>query len=321
MALLAGIDEAGYGPTLGPLVVTGVVFDLPDKHLHDCLWKVLRATCTARPDRSGRRLVVADSKQVYRGQGCLSPLERVVLVTLAAAGQRPKSWRGLLDILAPNAVTQLASYPWYQDFDTPIPVSEATGDVGTRANAMQRDWARSGVKLRAVISEPLPAGRFNDLVRRTRNKAVVLLDQVTKVIDRVINMSSDAGVIRIQVDRLGGRTCYRDALMTALAPEAFQVIEESANRSAYRLTRAKQTCDIEFAVDGDASHFPVALASMFSKYQRELYMRALNHYWTARMPELRPTAGYYHDARRWLRDVSAEVPRVAIDRRMLVRER
>ena len=33
MGLVIGMDEAGYGPNLGPLVVTGVAFEVPDDRL------------------------------------------------------------------------------------------------------------------------------------------------------------------------------------------------------------------------------------------------------------------------------------------------
>ena len=36
-----------------------------------------------------------------------------------------------------------------------------------------------------------------------------------------------------------------------------------------------------------------------------LMMMRFNRYWQARVPELKPTAGYVQDARRWLRDVGS----------------
>ena len=47
------------------------------------------------------------------------------------------------------------------------------------------------------------------------------------------------------------------------------------------------------------SYLPAALASMASKYLRELAMAALNDYWCSRLPGLARTAGYPSDARRF----------------------
>jgi ribonuclease HII len=49
----------------------------------------------------------------------------------------------------------------------------------------------------------------------------------------------------------------------------------------------------------------VALASIVSKAIRELWMDGFNAYWCARVPGLRPTAGYPVDARRFRRAIEA----------------
>ncbi|MGB2985281.1 MAG: hypothetical protein WBE26_05305 [Phycisphaerae bacterium] len=320
MAILAGIDEAGFGPMLGPLVVSGVVFRVPDDRLDRCLWETLRATCTGRSRRTEQRLVIADSKQLYRSRGGLASLERAALVMLAVSGHRPQTWRALLDLIAPEATGLLDQYAWYADTDVSLPVSGGVGDIGTRANAIRRDGREHGVSLQGVFSEPLPEGHFNRLVSNTRNKAVVLLGFVLRTVDRIMR-SAPHQRVRVLVDRLGGRTHYRDALITALPGYDLQIHEESPRRSVYRLIRSSRTCEIAFVTGGDGHHFPVALASVYSKYLRELYMHVFNGYWSRQMPGLRPTAGYYTDAQRWLQDVSRELVRRSIDRNMLVRQR
>jgi len=60
---------------------------------------------------------------------------------------------------------------------------------------------------------------------------------------------------------------------------------------------------------------------VYSKYVRELFMRLFNDYWCAQQAALRPTAGYYGDAQRWLDDADPVLRRLQVDRRLLVRER
>ena len=43
---------------------------------------------------------------------------------------------------------------------------------------------------------------------------------------------------------------------------------------------------------------------MTAKYLRELAMRAFNEFWCGHLPELRPTAGYTQDARRFKQDIA-----------------
>lgn len=321
MAILAGIDEAGYGPILGPLIVSGVAVRVPDDRLDQSLWTTLRESTTSAVTRSGgRRLAVADSKKLFRGKSGLAPLERAALVMLAAAGRQPRTWRGLLKVLAPGVCGQFDAYPWYARSDFRLPIDDGVGDVALQANAVRRDCQQGGVELLGVFCEPLLAGAFNRLVKNTRNKAVVLMGLALRVVDRIMRLAPNERV-RVCVDRLGGRRHYRDVLMTNLPDYELHIIEESADRSAYRLTSSSRVCEVEFAVKSEQRHFCVALASVYSKYLREIFMHAFNEYWAGQLKNIRPTAGYYTDARRWLADADGAIVHAGIDRSILVRNR
>ena len=47
----------------------------------------------------------------------------------------------------------------------------------------------------------------------------------------------------------------------------------------------------------------------------------LTAWWARRVGDLRPTAGYYTDGRRFLKDIDAAIPAEGVDRAMLVRSR
>ena len=49
---------------------------------------------------------------------------------------------------------------------------------------------------------------------------------------------------------------------------------------------------------------PAALASMAAKYLRELSMHAFNAFWCGHVADLKPTAGYPVDARRFKAAIS-----------------
>ena len=75
-----------------------------------------------------------------------------------------------------------------------------------------------------------------------------------------------------------------------------------------------------FRTKGEA-FLPTALASMTAKYLRELSMRAFNEYWCARVPNLRPTAGYPGDASRFRGEVAALQRELGIADRVMWRGR
>jgi ribonuclease HII len=320
MAIVAGVDEAGFGPVLGPLVVSGTAFRVPEASVDQCLWDALRETCSDRPAHAARKLVITDSKKLHKSRCDLGPLERAALVMLAVSGSKPATLDELLEHVAPETRAALHHYPWYAARSLAIPTSREIGDVATRANAIRRNAREQGVEFMAAFSEPLLEGQYNRMVNAARNKAVVLMGQALKVIDRILRAAPDENVT-IFVDRLGGRMHYREALATSFPEYEFFILEESTERSAYRLNGRSRHVRIEFRTDGEARHLATALASIYSKYLRELFMHLFNEYWCAQHEGLKPTAGYYSDAQRWLGDAAPTIERLHINRDLLVRAR
>jgi ribonuclease HIII len=149
---------------------------------------------------------------------------------------------------------------------------------------------------------------------------VVLLGLAFRVICEVIRIAGDQPV-RILVDRHGGRVHYVAPLLTAFDRYDLQVVEETPTRSAYALRREKADVRLEFVTSGEDRHLPIALASIISKYLRELFMIGLNRYWQDQVAGLKPTAGYYADGQRFVTDIDSALAEAGVDRRMLVRSR
>ncbi|MBP5232730.1 MAG: hypothetical protein J6333_04930, partial [Planctomycetes bacterium] len=79
--IVAGIDEAGLGPALGPLCTCGAAFRLPDGAGPDAPWEIFSALLSRHC--RGALPAVADSKAVYAARG-LAGLELPVLAFLQA---------------------------------------------------------------------------------------------------------------------------------------------------------------------------------------------------------------------------------------------
>ena len=85
--IICGVDEAGYGPTLGPLVMTACALRVPDGPGGPDVWEILADWVARSPVRRETRLVVADSKKMYSPATGLWRLEETVLAFLQAGGR------------------------------------------------------------------------------------------------------------------------------------------------------------------------------------------------------------------------------------------
>ena len=121
-------------------------------------------------------------------------------------------------------------------------------------------------------------------------------------------------------DKHGGRNFYTALLQHHFSEHWIQPVYESHAESCYEWDSELGPMHVSFRMQGER-FLPTALASMVAKYLRELSMRAFNEFWCARMPNLRPTAGYYVDASRFKREIDAKQRELGIDDHNLWRNR
>lgn len=319
MPLVVGIDEAGYGPTLGPLVVAATLWNVRPQLVKADFWHLLRDSVKRAARRGQSHLAVDDSKTVYNRKKGLSTLERPVLAFASAAGLECPTLDALLMQLGAR-LEQANGLPWYRDLRRPLPTDRARSKYEAVARRLLGCMLKAGVVCCGLRAEVVTEDRFNGRVAATRNKAAVVSEQVLRLIQSAADRTGDQDLI-VRVDRLGGRTNYRGLLSMAFPQRHVHIVEVSPDRSRYRLASANNDWFIEFAVDADEHHLPVALASMLAKYLREVLMQGFNAYWKDRLESLRPTAGYYADARRFLAEIEPVIVAAGVPRQRFVRSR
>lgn len=319
MAVVAGIDEAGYGPILGPLVVSGTAFRVPDGEAGNDLWKVLVSSVTREAPRDRPLLRVADSKVVHTGDG-VGALERTVLPFVSLTGDAPRTIRQLLALVCGAPPAELEGYPWYRAKDRILPRAVAEKELeeslvrlraGLRLDGAEFCWARSCV---------LDAAEFNREVAVLRNKSAVSARRVGDLMVELWERYAQQG-LWLAVDKQGGRDDYEPFLLANFFGCTLVTHACSAERSEYTLRRDDRRMRVVFAPKADDRHLPVALASMVSKYLRELLMEMFNDFWVQRVPGLQPTAGYYTDGRRFLTEIEAARAAAGVPAESMVRSR
>lgn len=389
MGILIGMDEAGYGPNLGPLVVAATAWEvaggrgqgavargqgaevrgqrsgierrdglasaatpspltvtsamLADELPAPCdvdLYTRLQNVVTRRA--SQRRIAIADSKALYRPGHGLRQLERGVHAVLATLQQPTHSWSQLVETCAADHAGRQQSLPWHTDFDWVLPNDVASDEVSLLSERLSRNCADVGVRPLAIRARLVHPSEFNELVDYFGSKGAALSHVTMGLLREVLaqlwsdqplvpNFHSRApspqppapsppSHILAVCDKHGARNRYAALLQHHFPEHWIEPVLESHVESRYAWGPTESRVQVAFRMQGER-FLPTALASMTAKYMRELAMRAFNDYWCARVPGLRPTAGYPVDARRFRSDIASKQRELGIDDHVLWRNR
>jgi len=318
MPLLVGMDEAGYGPNLGPLVISVTAWRIRQQPSGCDLYRELQPLVTDSPRASDGQLAIADSKLLYKTGGTLRLLETGVLAALALRGRYPGRWDEIWDCLAADADGHRRFLPWYADFDIPLPTCLQAEEIRHWKDRLEDRMLAAEIELVDVRSLALFPPQFNDNVDRWGSKGAALSHLSAALLAEVLAAAGEDEPVLVVADKHGGRNRYRSILQRAFPDRLVEVVSESRAASVYRWGPPAARCEVRFLAGGEA-WLPAALASMTCKYLRELAMSALNAYWRRYLPELRPTAGYPVDARRFKQEIAAVQQRLAISDELLWR--
>ncbi len=297
--LWVGIDEAGYGPNLGPLVMTAIVAETTEASRPD-LWGH-RAGRIARAAGVLDALWIDDSKRLYRGGVGLDRLEAATLATLDAIGwpeRPPISLGSLSDALCKCTLDDLELTDWLDGLEPgPLPsLPWADRVLSWTTGRPLHDDRWKIVAARAVMIGP---EAFNTILATTGNKTVVHQCAFRRLLEWLWTLSDGGMPVHVRSDKHGGRTYYAEFLRQSLPLADVWIGREAAASSHYRLTGAGRHLDVEFLPRADRDDGLVALASIVSKYLRERWMGVFNAFWARRLDGLTPTAGYPVDALRF----------------------
>ncbi|WP_166829371.1 ribonuclease H family protein [Thalassoroseus pseudoceratinae] len=312
MGIQIGMDEAGYGPNLGPLVVTATVWDSPGDPRACDLWECFAEVASNQFD--GQRLHIGDSKEVYSPAKGMTELERSVFAVLGLAyGRFPKSLAELVEIIGGDWNDFTTNEPWYAD-DLPLPILVDPQALTEHVERWRACCESHGIHCRSIRSDVVLTARWNQLVETVNNKALAHSRNCLALLGET--WSCDDGECLIVIDKHGGRNRYDELLAEILDGEMVMRQEEGRHLSRYRVGQT----ELQFRTKAEAA-FPVAVASLVSKYLRETAMVLFNRFWLRHLPDLKPTKGYPQDAKRFRGEIAEMQAELGIDMNTLWRNR
>jgi ribonuclease HII len=311
MPWIIGIDEAGYGPNLGPLVMTSVACRVPDKLRGADLWKVLAKAVRRQSSEDDGRLLIGDSKVVYSPARGLARLETSVLATLTKESGEVRVLDPLVRWLSPDTHPELVSETWYAG-NSELPASANAATILKTAACFHACCLHNGIVWGLARSVIVCPKRFNQLLSHWGSKGAVLAEGLMQLLQWNQHSAADSESLLIIVDKHGGRNNYAAMLQHAFVDGVVLAQQESLSRSIYQVLGLNREVRVTIQPRADAEHFCVALASMVSKYLRELLMLEFNRFWQLEVPGLKATAGYPSDAARFFDDIRPAAKRLGI---------
>jgi hypothetical protein len=384
MGILIGMDEAGYGPNFGPLVVAATAWEVADedsgfsvegseelrnsdfglRFANGSTQSATRLTSASSVESSSptsirnlqseievdlyrrlrnivaksaseRRIAIADSKVLYHPGAGLRQLERGVHSFSMALRASLTCWSEIVNFCAADHDCHHHKLCWHDGFNCTLPVDATTEELSRLAVRFARACETAGVRpvdMRARLVFP---AQFNELVEHYGTKGAALshitVGLLREVIDSV-NSTMDGNSlppapspqsptpIYAVCDKHGGRNYYTALLQHHFSEHWIEPVFESHTESRYEWGSPEARVSTNFRMNGER-FLPTALASMTAKYLRELAMRAFNEFWCARVPNLRPTAGYPMDSHRYRKAIAATQRELGIEDHVLWRNR
>lgn len=294
----SGIDEAGLGSILGPFCVGGI--SLSSEENDPTFFQILASEITQKRghQKDNEKIPVCDSKLLYKSGAGFYKLEEVVLAFSALQrGSIPENFEEFLSTHLFNShPDELKKTPWFSELSNlKFPLVGSRENILSMKKRLEILFFETGTKLLKSSVIVVPAKQFNKALDESSNKA----DACRHIINPLLLQYLDKETNRIIVDHQGGRKDYSHWLLALRPGGQIRTFEQTKLRSCYQIEKTEMT----FAVKADSAYFEVALASLFAKFTRECSMALFNKYWMEQYPELKRTAGYFVDGKRFIQDV------------------
>lgn len=306
--LIVGVDEAGYGPNLGPLTLAASIWEVDARASEEGVVSAFSERFRAKvavnkASKAAEHVPLGDSKKLYDRSKGIESLELGLLAMAEYAnGSTPETLGQFVDLVSAfDGCSSDGLPPWYTaGRDLPLPLEAERSRISGLSSIASESLKEHGVSLVGLVATVVPEPVFNQSLTRLGSKGLLLSQATLQLVTRIVEATELP--VECFCDRQGGRKNYLPVLLDAFPDAWFMETAQETKRSSYRCD--EPSLDVHFSVGGD-SFPPTALASMLAKYLRERFMEAFNAFWKSHLPNIKATAGYPVDAKRFADEIRA----------------
>jgi len=283
--VFVGIDENGYGPKLGPLIVTsvGVRSELDNTPL------VLRVNISHKNIRG----LLIDSKQVFKARR-YSKGELLALALIKVfKGRYPETFFDLLDMLSlgssPRASCKFKDLRCMYDFKLPAWSNSKPDKLAEDIASDLRAIRFFPFALKALFICPW---NFNHKIKLYGSKVRLNFEAFKSHWTWYLSQIDKTDKLKVFCDKLSGVKRYGSYLR---GKYMFSTREESGNLSFYSLRTYNRglSFELSFIKKGDEQVWLISASSIVGKYIRELSMVAISKFLSDYFGEKIRFSGYY----------------------------
>ncbi|HEY4687459.1 MAG TPA: hypothetical protein VIH20_04540 [Candidatus Subteraquimicrobiales bacterium] len=333
---VVGIDENGFGPIVGPLVVTAAVFELKEPYTQSYLWDRLRAVISKTTQEFPEKITVYNSKEVFKSKlpKSYKVLESTVLNFFELLSDRKaKEFREFIGEVSLGAcecvedAAEDAAFELCHNINLSLPLWTDNKAI-SHQKRLKEELAKAEIKALKVKSLIVCPGQFNSYLNRTDSKFHLNWLQFGKlirwVIETVLKTSgTQSQDIAFPCGKIGGQKNYLSYLKHGFFKN-FDIkrLVEKKEISTYHLSSDVLDFNLSFIESGDIYHFPIALASLFGKYIREVFMHHQNQVFKGWDSSVKPASGYRNSSTKiFIKDTEDLRKRMGLPDRCFLRQK
>ncbi|MCM8804159.1 MAG: hypothetical protein NC833_02760 [Candidatus Omnitrophica bacterium] len=241
---ICGIDENGFGPILGPLIITGILTDenveIPD--------------------------YIKDSKIFYRNKNDFKKIEEIAIISFYFIENKlPDSPYEIFRNFT-SSKCLLDDNICEKNIPLSFKIKNLESVLGKYEDFISQKYKFKEIKINVVCPY-----LFNDFLNKKNSKFILNLSNFCKIIKEMAKYKN----VKFFCGKIGSLTYYKKYLSYFFPEYEIKTSKEEKNFSSYQILKKNQNFEISFYKNVEKVSSLTSLSSIIGKYIREIIMESI----------------------------------------------